>query len=101
MQNDLDKKRAKVLIETGLGLMKDFDEMFVAYNTVFLGESHNDSFVIDGEDTSFSKSRKEFCYGYDLRYHQLQLLHVRETKSGKKFAIAEISMSVFAFWRVF
>ena len=35
MQNDLDKKRAKVLIETGLGLMKNFDEMFVAYNTVF------------------------------------------------------------------
>ncbi len=101
MQNDLERKRAKVLMETGLGLMNDFDEIFVAYNTVFLGESHNDSFFIDGENTSFSKSRNEFCYGYDLRYNQLQLLHVRETNSGKKFAIAEVSMSVFAFWRVF
>jgi hypothetical protein len=65
-----------------------------------LGTNAEDNFFLDGESAFGAKSLSEFCYGYDGKYSQLQLLHVYETVGGVKFAVAEISNGVYGFWRV-
>ena len=100
MKQKYDTQREKLLLDKGIGLIENWNYHFVAYNTKFLGISHDDNYTIDGEKTIDSKPLNEFCYGYDGVHHQLQLLKVYETKKGKKYATIEISNCVYAFWNI-
>lgn len=100
MKNNLEKQEAIMLLELGIGKIKNFDCIFRAYNTEFIGTSCSDSFVIDGENCKKAHETNEFCYGYDGLYHQLHILDVYKLPSGKLFGATEIANDVSAFWRI-
>ncbi len=97
---EYESKREIMLLERATQIIKNFDRHFVAYNTKFIGISHNDDFRINGYKTKNSKLLNEICFGYDGHYHQLHLLNIYETECGYKFASTEISMGVYAYWEV-
>ena len=92
--------RSILLLELGIGKIKSFNMAFKAYNTEFLGSSNTDCYIIDSISSREGKATREFCYGYDGVYHQLQLLDIYELPNGKIFASTEISNGFYAFWRV-
>ena len=100
MKIKYDNAREKRLLDDGIGLIENFGNHFVAYNTKFLGYSYDGEYVIRGKSTKDSIALREFCFGYDGQYNELQLLHVYQMKCGKKYAATEISMCVYAYWDI-
>ena len=100
MKIKYDTNAEKRLLNKGIYLIEDFGCHFVAYNTKFLGYSYDDEYAICGESTKDSVVLNEFCFGYDGQHHELHLIHVYQTKRGKKYAAIEISMGVYAFWKI-
>ena len=99
MKTKLDYEREKMILDQGIGLIEDFNDHFVAYNTRFLGWNFDGDYVINGENTSNSYSLDEFCFGYDVN-QELHLLHVHQTKKGQKYAATEVSYGTYAFWEI-
>ena len=94
------KSRMIALLENGIGRVRDFDDCFVHYNTRYLGCSMSNDFIINGESIKNSRELNEFCYAYDGKYHQIQVLSIYEMLSGKKYAVTEIFTGGYAFWEI-
>lgn len=100
MKKEVNSENLIRLLDRGISLMKDFGDIFVAYNTQYLGSSATEEYRIRGKSTKGSKALDEFCYGYDGEYNQLHLLHVYEMVDGTKYAAIERSMNVYSFWDI-
>ena len=100
MEKKHNPNREKILLNQGIGLIENYDCRFVAYNTKFLGYSYDGYYVINGKHTKNSKSLNEFCYGYDGKHHELQLLHVYLIDDKIKYATTEVLMGIYAFWNI-
>lgn len=92
-------ERAICLLEGAILRIKKFKDIFVAYNTRFLGVSPTDDFIINGEKTEPSVATNEFCFGYDSN-GGLHVLNVYKTKNGVKYAAQEIAWSLYGFWLI-
>jgi len=102
MNSNHENKSAIILLERGIGLIENFEDRFVPYNTKFLGISNDGEFIINGVNTKDveSKTLNEFCFGRDGDYGESHLLHVYQMPNGKKYSIIERSISVYAVWEI-
>ena len=96
---NIDKNHAEVLLTIGLSLVKNGDKNFVAYNSRFLGYSQTDKYGIYCANLEDYYFLNEFCFGY-TGTGTLQIIDIYKTKKGMKYGLAEVSMSVYAFWEI-